>query len=173
MKTFYEDNFPFKEYIIGVKNEISAPSHLKMKTQYDLSAILLPFFAVTDDEINDEWTNIYQVRKDEIFCDEYQTRRQWSRNRGKLRFVDLNHFIREHFEQQKKTFYARLRSNYRRNNSIALLNDESWLSAKTDFGFNESQFLAFRAALTKEFVIIQGPPGNLSYNIFHCFIQTL
>lgn len=44
---------------------------------------------------------------------------------------------------------------------VALLSDASWISANTDFGFNKSQFSAFKAALTSEFAIIQGPPGNL------------
>lgn len=144
-----------------------------MNTQYNLSAILLPRFKVTDDEINNEWANIYQIRKEETDPDNFQTRRQSFRNRSKFRFIDFNHFVREHFKQQKQAYYARLRTNYRQcnyNTSIVLLNDGSWLSAKTNFGFNESQLLAFRAALTKEFVIIQGPPGNLFYNILLYFI---
>lgn len=42
---------------------------------------------------------------------------------------------------------------------VQILNKNSWQS-HYDFGLNESQYKAFRAALTKQLVIIQGAPGN-------------
>lgn len=41
--------------------------------------------------------------------------------------------------------------------------EDSWTAADV-FGLDESQVEAFRAAVTKELVIIQGPPGNLNFD---------
>lgn len=43
--------------------------------------------------------------------------------------------------------------------SVPILRPQEWPSY-TDFNLDESQFEAFRAALTKQIVVIQGPPGN-------------
>lgn len=40
-----------------------------------------------------------------------------------------------------------------------LTNIDAW-PTKEDFGYDESQFEAYRMALTKELVVIQGPPGK-------------
>lgn len=42
--------------------------------------------------------------------------------------------------------------------AVTVLNDQLWPS-RDDFSLDESQFSALKAALTKQFVIIQGPPG--------------
>lgn len=42
---------------------------------------------------------------------------------------------------------------------IEVLNDDSWPSAP-DLNLDPSQYLALKAALTREFVILQGPPGT-------------
>lgn len=47
----------------------------------------------------------------------------------------------------------------RRNFSVDPLIDRTWPMAKT-LGLDGNQFEAFKAALTKQFVIIQGPPGT-------------
>lgn len=41
---------------------------------------------------------------------------------------------------------------------VQILNNREW-PPHSDFNMDESQFEAFRAALTKQMVIIQGPPG--------------
>jgi hypothetical protein len=43
--------------------------------------------------------------------------------------------------------------------SVNILNENLWPN-KQVFGFDDSQFEAFRAALTKQMVVIQGPPGT-------------
>lgn len=43
--------------------------------------------------------------------------------------------------------------------AVQILNENTW-QHHYDFGLNESQYKAFRAALTKQLVIIQGHPGN-------------
>lgn len=43
--------------------------------------------------------------------------------------------------------------------SVQILVGQEWPPG-TDFNLDESQFEAFRAALTKQMVIIQGPPGT-------------
>lgn len=42
---------------------------------------------------------------------------------------------------------------------VNILNDAEWPCA-SDFHLNDSQYAAFKSALTSEFVIIQGPPGT-------------
>lgn len=42
--------------------------------------------------------------------------------------------------------------------AVQVLDENLWPN-KIYFGLDESQFDALRAALTKQFVIIQGPPG--------------
>lgn len=42
---------------------------------------------------------------------------------------------------------------------VKLLSSQEWPSS-ADFSLDESQYEAFRAALTKQMVIIQGPPGK-------------
>lgn len=41
---------------------------------------------------------------------------------------------------------------------VKISNDNEWPS-HTDLNFDESQYDAYRAALTKQMVVIQGPPG--------------
>lgn len=43
--------------------------------------------------------------------------------------------------------------------NVQILNERGW-PAYHHFALNESQYKAYRAALTKQLVIIQGPPGN-------------
>lgn len=51
--------------------------------------------------------------------------------------------------------------------AVKVLNDELWPNS-SDFGLDESQFDALKAALTKQFTIIQGPPGLLSLSLLKC-----
>lgn len=44
---------------------------------------------------------------------------------------------------------------------VKMLSEQEWPPC-TDFKLDESQFEAFRAALTKQMVIIQGPPGKFT-----------
>ena len=44
--------------------------------------------------------------------------------------------------------------------AVDLLGKQQW-PAREDFNLDESQYAAFRAALTKQMVVIQGPPGKL------------
>lgn len=48
----------------------------------------------------------------------------------------------------------------RKVSTVKLLSTEQWPPC-TDFRLDESQFEAYRAALTKQMVIIQGPPGKI------------
>lgn len=43
--------------------------------------------------------------------------------------------------------------------NVQVLTNHHW-PGHQNFRLNESQFAAFRVALTKQLVIIQGPPGN-------------
>lgn len=54
--------------------------------------------------------------------------------------------------------------------NVAVLTKHHWPSHH-DFRLNESQFEAFRAALTKQLVIIQGPPGNDEKNPRSKYVQ--
>lgn len=45
-------------------------------------------------------------------------------------------------------------------NAVKVLDDAAWPD-ESIFGMDRSQYDAFRAALTKEFVLIQGPPGKV------------
>lgn len=49
--------------------------------------------------------------------------------------------------------------------TVQILSNLEW-PPSDDFNLDESQFEAFRAALTKQMVIIQGPPGNASDSFF-------
>lgn len=42
--------------------------------------------------------------------------------------------------------------------NVRILHDDLW-PGKEDFGLDDSQFAAYKAALTEQFVVIQGPPG--------------
>lgn len=42
---------------------------------------------------------------------------------------------------------------------VEVMNDREW-PPRADFNLDESQYDAFRAALTKQMVVIQGPPGK-------------
>lgn len=44
---------------------------------------------------------------------------------------------------------------------VKITNKDAWPSSN-EFNLNESQFEAFRAALTKQLVVIQGPPGKIN-----------
>lgn len=48
---------------------------------------------------------------------------------------------------------------------VDMMSDQQW-PPREDFKLDESQFEAFRAALTKQIVVIQGPPGKLICIIF-------
>lgn len=48
---------------------------------------------------------------------------------------------------------------------VEMLSDRPW-PPREDFKLDESQYEAFRAALTKQMVVIQGPPGKLMSTIF-------
>ena len=45
---------------------------------------------------------------------------------------------------------------------VEVMNDQEWPS-RGDLKLDESQYDAFRAALTKQMVVIQGPPGKMSF----------
>lgn len=47
---------------------------------------------------------------------------------------------------------------------VEMLSNQQW-PPREDFKLDESQYEAFRAALTKQMVVIQGPPGKLIPNI--------
>lgn len=49
---------------------------------------------------------------------------------------------------------------------VRILNEETWPS-RHFFKFDEYQFDAFRAALTKQMVVIQGPPGKVDLTFIH------
>lgn len=46
--------------------------------------------------------------------------------------------------------------------SVKVLSKQEWPPCE-DFKLDESQFEAFRAALTKQMVVIQGPPGKIEF----------
>lgn len=156
LKKFDKRNFPFQEYIINVKTDIHAPYYLTKFTRYNLEELLLPFFKVTADEIN-EWMNHYKPDDDEL-CDTYS--RQDKKSKEKL-----NVFIRQYFKTKKQEFYEKFNTELsdQKDIEITVADDASWSSDNSSFGFNESQLEAFKAALTEEFVIIQGPPGNFFF----------
>lgn len=52
---------------------------------------------------------------------------------------------------------------------VTILRKQEW-PPFTDFNLDESQFEAFRAALTKQLVVIQGPPGTNRF-LFSLFPQ--
>lgn len=43
---------------------------------------------------------------------------------------------------------------------VKVMHQQEW-PPREDFNLNESQYYAFRAALTKQMVVIQGPPGKI------------
>lgn len=43
---------------------------------------------------------------------------------------------------------------------VEIMSNKQW-PPREDFNLDESQYEAFRAALTKQMVVIQGPPGKL------------
>lgn len=43
--------------------------------------------------------------------------------------------------------------------AVEMLSDQEW-PPREDFKLDESQYEAFRAALSKQLVVIQGPPGK-------------
>lgn len=49
---------------------------------------------------------------------------------------------------------------------VRILDEETWPSREF-FKFDESQFEAFRAALTKQMVVIQGPPGKIDLTFIY------
>lgn len=57
---------------------------------------------------------------------------------------------------------------------VDMLGSRQW-PPRDDFNFDESQYEAFRAALTKQMVIIQGPPGKFicTILIFHLHLHFL
>lgn len=48
--------------------------------------------------------------------------------------------------------------------NVMILHDEQW-PKKEYFGLDDFQFAAYKAALTKQFVVIQGPPGLYILNL--------
>lgn len=55
--------------------------------------------------------------------------------------------------------------------SVKMLGDQQW-PPRDDFRLDESQYAAFRAALTKQMVIIQGPPGKYDFNFCISLVLT-
>lgn len=53
-----------------------------------------------------------------------------------------------------------LRRSYRLSTEVQVLEENAW-PARHHFGLDESQYEAFRAALTKQLAIIQAPPGDI------------
>lgn len=48
--------------------------------------------------------------------------------------------------------------------TVEMLNTQQW-PPREFFNLDESQFEAFRAALTKQLVVIQGPPGKVDLRL--------
>lgn len=46
--------------------------------------------------------------------------------------------------------------------TVKIFSDKEWPACE-NFNLDESQYDAFRAALTKQLVVIQGPPGTLYF----------
>lgn len=61
------------------------------------------------------------------------------------------------------------------NSFVDIMSNHQW-PPREDFALDESQYAAFRAALTKQMVVIQGPPGKLSatvnYTPIYYFTET-
>lgn len=55
--------------------------------------------------------------------------------------------------------------------AVDILNNQEW-PPREDFKLDESQYEAFRAALTKQLAVIQGPPGKIELRKIIDFIIT-
>lgn len=63
----------------------------------------------------------------------------------------------KYLEEAEHTMKIRLRNNDERNFSPLI--DHEWPTPE-ELGLDNNQFVAYKAAITREFAIIQGPPGT-------------
>lgn len=70
----------------------------------------------------------------------------------------------DHENEEDLAHRLRFSSSAARCRAIRLLDNQSWPAAD-NFGFDESQYAAFKAALTQQIAVIQGPPGQFQPSI--------
>lgn len=127
-----------KKYIVDVENTVDCPPYLKKDAQYvydlsDLTCPLVPLPAIP------------VTRPD-------------PKARNDKRRVKPAPIARKVLDSLVRPKLCPIKASQCR--SINILNDQLW-PEKDLFGLDDSQYAALKAALTKQFVIIQGPPGNL------------
>ncbi|XP_069677593.1 NFX1-type zinc finger-containing protein 1-like [Periplaneta americana] len=111
------------------------------------------------DVTNDIFNHTFLMAESEVYFEPYFHVMKALKDMGEFTFPMEKYIIRVETSQQLPQ-YARSDKIIQINNKkISLLDDKSWPDAQ-ELQFDVSQYNAFKAALTKEFVIIQGPPGT-------------
>ncbi|KAJ4436029.1 hypothetical protein ANN_18655 [Periplaneta americana] len=111
------------------------------------------------DVTNDIFNYMFLMAESEVYFEPYFHVMKALKDMWEFTFPMEQYIIRVETSQQLPQ-YARGDTIIEINNKkISILDDKSWPDAQ-ELQFDASQYNAFKAALTKEFVIIQGPPGT-------------
>lgn len=133
LQNFTAETFPFQRYIIDVNCEIVPPPYVTNNTVYNLTDLTKNLLTITAEDLNPNLESQFQVV-------------DLSSAQRKIRWICTQKM------KQDSTMASHCKS-------VTLLDEASWPN-RIYFGLDESQFDALKAALTKQFVIIQGPPGT-------------
>lgn len=135
LQDFTSESFPFQRYIIDVNCDILPPPYLTNNTIYNLSDLTKKLLSITAEDIEPNLESQFEV----VDLQSAQRKIKW--------------ISKQKMEQDT--------SSAKHCDKVPVLDETLW-SDKSHFGLDGSQFDALKAALTKQFVIIQGPPGNAS-----------
>lgn len=132
LQNFTAETFPFDRYIVDVNSEILPPPYLTENTTYNLSDLTKKLLSITAEDMNPNLESQFEIND----MKSAQKKIKWICAQKRKHDPDLSKMCQ----------------------NVAVLNEKSWPN-KIYFGLDDSQFEALKAALTKQFVIIQGPPG--------------
>lgn len=145
LQSFNEENFPLRKYIIDVDTHIDPPPYVKPGHLYDLSDLTCELVKLPPLPVAQNTTSHKQTQKD------------GKRNGNEF---DVRLFLSS---IETPPLNARIANQCK---SVDMLKNE-WPELKL-VELNDSQYAAFKAALSQQFVIIQGPPGEC--RSFFCII---
>lgn len=134
LQDFTSETFPFQRYIIDVNCDILPPPYLTHTTVYNLTDLTKKLLPITAEDIAPNLESQFEV----VDLQSAQRKIKWI-SKQKMK------------QDATSAQYC---------DKIPVLDEALWPD-KTYFGLDGSQFDALKAALTKQFVIIQGPPGKL------------
>jgi len=146
LQRFTEEEFPLQDYIISVSNNVENLPHLSASSNYDLSDLAVPLIKINSDNFR-------------AISDSFEAHFTEDKNISLFDAVNLQRNSHNSLERNRLK-------------SVNILNNLEWPD-KEVCGFDDSQYLAYKSALTKQMVVIQGPPGTGKTYVGLRIVQTL